>query len=128
MDKEEYETFKEHLLSKIADQPDSSLPRLTVKEAAIREAHSLADIDGYGDEGEGYDYSVFARELEARGWVFQPAATAREEAKPGRSEIVTVTCPCGAPTPHCHCDADYRPHIHRKPTQTDRLLPDVGRK
>lgn len=85
MDKEEYETFKEPLLSKIADQPDSSLPRLTVKEAAIREAHSLADIDGYGDEGEGYDYSVFARELEARGWMFMPEIARVVRAAQGRN-------------------------------------------
>lgn len=38
------------------------------KAVAIEEAHSLADIDGYGDEGAGYDYDRFALELERRGW------------------------------------------------------------
>ena len=75
MDKEKYDSFKEYLLSKIADQEDD--PVLTDRELSIREAHSLSDIDGYGDEGAGYDYTVFAAELEKRGWVFQPKTAPR---------------------------------------------------
>lgn len=40
------------------------------KAVAIEEAHHISDIDGYGDEGDGYDYDRFAAELERRGWVW----------------------------------------------------------
>lgn len=40
------------------------------KEESIEWAKGEADIDGYGDEGAGYDYEVFAEKLEACGWVY----------------------------------------------------------
>lgn len=36
----------------------------------VFEAHRDSDIDGYGDEGEGYDYEKFADALEAAGWQY----------------------------------------------------------
>jgi hypothetical protein len=42
------------------------------RQATIFDAHMESDIDGWGDEGEGYDYGKFANELEKRGWVFSP--------------------------------------------------------
>jgi hypothetical protein len=37
---------------------------------AIKLAKDNADIDGYGDEGAGFDYDEFARELERLGWHY----------------------------------------------------------
>jgi hypothetical protein len=42
------------------------------KLASIQDSKVAADIDGYGDEGAGYDLAVFARELESRGWRYEP--------------------------------------------------------
>ena len=41
-----------------------------VSEEVVACCHSAADIDGYGDEGAGYDYSVFAKCLRENGWSF----------------------------------------------------------
>ena len=39
-------------------------------ERAIAEAMAEADIDGFGTEGEGYDFTIFVEQLTARGWTF----------------------------------------------------------
>lgn len=51
---------------------DRRAPEPTPAELSINDAMDEADIDGYGNEGAGYDFKVFARELEKRGWVFKP--------------------------------------------------------
>ena len=40
------------------------------KAVAIQEAQWRSGIDGFGSEGEGWDYDQFAAELEERGWVW----------------------------------------------------------
>lgn len=44
----------------------------TAKAVIVAEAHAASDIDGHGDEGAGYDYAVFVKNLEAAGWSYQP--------------------------------------------------------
>jgi hypothetical protein len=39
---------------------------------AVADAYGDSDIDGYGDEGAGYDTNVFIQNLLALGWVYQP--------------------------------------------------------
>jgi hypothetical protein len=39
---------------------------------AVASAYGDSDIDGYGDEGAGYDTNVFIQSLLALGWVYQP--------------------------------------------------------
>jgi len=40
--------------------------------SSLSEAYYASDIDGYGDEGAGYDIGKFAENLLALGWVYQP--------------------------------------------------------
>jgi hypothetical protein len=42
-----------------------------LKHEAIDHAMNAANIDGYGDEGAGYDMEVFAHELEQHGWSYK---------------------------------------------------------
>jgi hypothetical protein len=39
---------------------------------AVADAYGDSDINGYGDEGAGYDTNVFIQNLLALGWVYQP--------------------------------------------------------
>jgi hypothetical protein len=38
------------------------------KAVALEEALGHADIDGYGSEGEGWDFDMMAARIEASGW------------------------------------------------------------
>ena len=60
------------LLDVPQDSPDVQIIAGTARTQSIAEAKRAADIDGYGDEGDGYDLDAFALELEARGWRYQP--------------------------------------------------------
>jgi hypothetical protein len=62
---------------------EAEVPSDDPKLEAIGEAKVAADIDGYGDEGAGYDLAVFARELEARGWRYEPPEASWVHAETG---------------------------------------------
>lgn len=52
------------------EAPTSDEPR-TKRAETVKEAHHDSNIDGWGDEGRGYDYDYFAQRLEDLGWVWK---------------------------------------------------------